>query len=509
MGCAPPPEDRGTVVYASGADLESANPLVTVHPMARQVQRYALFVTLARLDSTLEPQPYLAQRWTWSADKTALTLYLFPHLPWHDGVPTTARDVAFTLEAARDPRTGFPRVAELRGITAIEARDDTTVIISFRDPPPTFPLILSDLPVVPAHLLADVPRDRFRQHAFATAPTGNGPFRFAGREAGQRWVFERVADFPEALGGPAQIERLVVAVVDEPTTKFAGLVSGDLDIAGIAPTMASLVERDPALRVISYPVTFATALVFNSARAPFDDPRVRRAIDAIIDRRRIVDVALAGFGAPADGPVSAAHPYHVELPRPTAAGADSLLDAAGWRLGDDGRRTRNGEALAFTLLTVVSGDNAIEQLIQADLRSHGITMEIRFAELGAFLAIAREVPRRFEALFVGIPGDLGLSHLAAMFDGRLAGGSLDYGGYHTPRLDSLFVAVERAASERELAAAWGAVQRELARETPVAWIYHARGVQGVARRLQGVQMDLRGELPTLSQWRVGAGNGRP
>ena len=106
------------------------------------------------------------------ADKTALTLYLFPHLPWHDGVPTTARDVAFTLEAARDPRAGFPRVAELRGITAIEARDDTTVIISFRDPPPTFPLILSDLPVVPAHLLADVPRDRFRQHAFATAPTG-------------------------------------------------------------------------------------------------------------------------------------------------------------------------------------------------------------------------------------------------------------------------------------------------------------------------------------------------
>src|SRR5690606_32594153 len=62
--CAPPPENRGTVVYASGADLESANPLVTVHPMARQVQRYALFVTLARLDSMLEPQPYLARRWT-------------------------------------------------------------------------------------------------------------------------------------------------------------------------------------------------------------------------------------------------------------------------------------------------------------------------------------------------------------------------------------------------------------------------------------------------------------
>lgn len=508
-GCAPPSPERGTVVYASGADLESANPLVTVHPMARQVQRYALLVTLARLDAALQAQPYLARAWSWSKDRRVLTLALHRGLAWHDGEPTTARDVVFTLDAARDPRTGFPRVAELGGITTVVAPDDSTVRITFRDPPPSFPLILCDLPIVPAHLLAQVPRDQFRQHPFALAPVGNGPFRFVRREPGRRWVFERVPGFPAALGGPAQIERLVVAVVDEPTTKFAGLVSGDLDIAGIAPTMADLVAEDPALRVVSYPVTFATALVFNPAKPPFDDPRVRRAIDAIIDRGRIVDVALAGFGIPADGPVSDAHPFHASTPRPSAAAADSLLDAAGWRRGQDGRRHRDGAPLAFTLLTVVSGDNAIEQLIQADLRAHGITMEIRFAELGAFLAMARETPKRFDALFTGIPGDLGLSHLTAMFDSRLAGGSLDFAGFHTPALDSLFMAVDRASAEAALGAAWAEVQRALARDTPVAWIYHARGVQGVSRRLQGVTMDLRGELPTLVQWRTGTTSGSP
>jgi len=129
-------------------------------------------------------------------------------------------------------------------------------------------------------------------------------------------------------------------------------------------------------------------------------------------------------------------------------------------------------------------------------------MEIRQMELGAFLTIARQSPKQFDALFTGIGGDLSLSHLASMFDGRLAGGALDYAGYHTPRLDSLFTEVSRAPNEVSLAAAWRSIQAGLAREVPVSWIYHARGVQGLSRRLQAVRMDLRGEMATLVQWRL-------
>jgi len=151
---------------------------------------------------------------------------------------------------------------------------------------------------------------------------------------------------------------------------------------------------------------------------------------------------------------------------------------------------------------VGSGDNAIEQLIQADLRSHGIMLEIRQLELGTFLSLARKPTKEFDALLTGISGDLSLSHLASMFDGRLAGGSLDYAGFHTDPLDSLFVRVNRAGTEDDLAAAWRAVQTELAREVPVSWVYHARGVQGLSRRLQMVRMDLRGEMATLREWRL-------
>jgi peptide/nickel transport system substrate-binding protein len=265
--------------------------------------------------------------------------------------------------------------------------------------------------------------------------------------------------------------------------------------------MATLVNNDPALRVVDYPVSFVTALIFNSARPPFDDVRVRTAVDALINRQRVVDVALAGFGVPADGPVSDAHPWYEAHRRPTPTQADSLLDAAGWRSSGTARE-RNGQRLRFTLLTVGSSDNAIEQLIQADLRDHGIELEIRQMELGAFLTVARQSPKQFDALYTGVGGDLSLSHLASMFDGRLAGGALDYAGYHTPRLDSLFVSVTGASTASVLATSWRSVQRELASQVPVSWIYHARGVQGLSRRLQAVRMDLRGEMATIVRWRL-------
>ena len=490
-------------MYASGTDLESGNPLVTIHSLSRQVQRYALFTTLARYDTTLAPTPYAARSWTWSADRRELTFHLESRLRWHDGAPTTSHDVAFTLLAARDPRTGFPRASDLSALDSVLVPDDSTAVLRFRTAQPAFPLVLCELPVLPEHLLRDVPRDAMRRAAFNLKPIGNGPFRFVERVAGQRWLFARNIAFPVALGGAPLIDQLVIAVVDEPTTKFAGLASGDLDFAGIAPTMALLAQRDPTIRVLDYPVLFATALVLNAHRAPFDDQRVRRAMDLAIDRERIVAAALAGYGRPAWGPVAPESPFArpAQVAR-DVRGADSLLDAAGWRRGPDGARSRSGRPFSVELWTVGSGDNAIEQLIQADLSERGIHLEIRQLELGAFLARARAQPKAFDLLLTGIPGDVSLAYLGAMYDSRQRGGSLDYGDYHTPQLDSLFGRVRAATTSTELTAVWRMVQAELGRDVPAVWIYHARGLQGISRRMLNVHMDLRGELTSLTQWSI-------
>ena len=78
--------------------------------------------------------------------------------------------------------------------------------------------------------------------------------------------------------------------------------------------------------------------------------------------------------------------------------------------------------------------------------------------------------------------------------------ALDYAGYHSPRLDAAFTAASTAPSDAARRVAWAEVQRTLADEVPVAWLYHARGVNGMNRRVHGVTMDVRGELVTLTRW---------
>src|SRR5262249_5799415 len=217
------------------------------------------------------------------------------------------------------------------------------------------------------------------------------------RRPGERWVFRRNDAFPAELGGPARMRGIVVSVVDEPTTKFAGLTSGELDVAGISPAMAPLASRDPSLRVIDYPVLFTTGLVFNVQKPPFDDARVRRAISLSIDRDRIVRAALAGFATPAAGPVPPESPLALAgAPAHDTARADSLFDAAGWRRSASGERTHDGAPLSFDLLTVGSGDNALEQLVQADLGARGVHVNIRQIELGTFLTDARARRKKFD-----------------------------------------------------------------------------------------------------------------
>ena len=272
-------------------------------------------------------------------------------------------------------------------------------------------------------------------------------------------------------------------------------------MAGISPMMVALARRDATLAVLTYPVLFGTALFFNTTRPPFDDARVRLAVSRAIDRARVVEVALAGFGTPWPGPVPPGNrlAWSPAVVHDTVT-ADSLLDAAGWRRGADGVRRRGGTTLDVELLTVGSGDNVAEQLIQGDLAARGIVLRVRQTEMGAFLTTARADPKRFDVLIAGVPGDLSLAYVSALFDTRQRGGSLDYTGYHSPALDTLLRAASASPDGPPRREAWTRVQRALDSLAPATWIYHARGVQGVSRRVRGATMDLRGELVTVHDW---------
>src|SRR5439155_666694 len=293
-----------TVVFASGADLQTVNPLLTVHPFAKQVERYVLLTTLARYDSALVPQPYLARAWTWSGDRKSLVLRLQPGVRWHDGTPTTARDVVWTLSAARDPATGYPRTADFADVAFVNDPNDSTVVVRFAHAQPRFPDVLTDLAILPAHVLDSIPRAELRRAVWNQQPVGNGPFRFVAHEPNRRWIFAADSAFPAALGGPP------------------------------APP-----------------------------------------------------------GIPGYVPV-----------RPLPVAADSA------------RRLLGGRRIAFELLTVGSGEAALEQMIQARLAAVGFDVTIRQLENTAFLDRVNARRRDFQAAVTGTQGDAGLGYLTTLAD---------------------------------------------------------------------------------------------
>jgi peptide/nickel transport system substrate-binding protein len=454
-----------TAVVASGADLRSVNPLVTVHPLAREVERYVLLTTLARYNAALALEPYLARAWRWSGDRRALIFTLRRGARWADGWPTVARDVAWTLNAARDSTTGYPRLDDLAAIAFVSDPNDSTVVVRFATPQTTFPDVLTDLAILPAHLLDSVPHDRLRQAAWNAHPVGNGPFRFVLHEPNRRWVFAANPDFPAALGGPPRLERLVIAVVDEPTTKLAALASGEVDFAGIQPAHAAFVERNPKLAVLSYPMLAPYGIVFNMRAPPFDDRRVRSAVSLAVDRQEIVAGYLYGFGTPASGPVppDLAQTAGIRSSRPPAAAPDSA------------RALLGGRRVAFELLTVGSGEAPLEQMVQAQLARAGFDVAIRQVELTAFLDRVYGPRHTFQAALLGIQGDLGLGYLRTLAE----------------------IAGVRPGDDP------AATARALERSVAVAFLYYARGLQGMNRRMQGVRMDQRGELPSVTHWWTG------
>src|SRR2546427_298853 len=163
----------------------------------------------------------------------------------------------------------------------------------------------------------------------------------------------------------------------------------------------------------------------------------------------------------ADGPVPPGVPGYAPV-RPIPTNPDSA------------RRLLGGRHIAFELLTVGSGEGALEQMIQARLAAVGFDVAIRQLELTAFLARVNSRQRDFTAAVLGTPGDPGLGYLQTLAE--LAG--------------------VRPAPDPASA------QRLFRDSLPVAFLYHVRGVQGMNRRVSGVRMDVRGELPTIAGWRT-------
>lgn len=504
------PRRGGTVVIAAGTDLDHANPLVSADQWTSELLRFALFTPLVQYDEDLGLEPVLAESWAMAGD-TAVTFHLRRDIRWHDGTPTTAYDVQFTFDRAKNPETGFPNAAYFSRWTRSEVVDSYTVRFTMErhaEPLAGWPFT----PIVPRHLLDTVPVGAMRQAAFNRHPVGNGPFRFVSQRTNDRWVFERNPDYPEALGGPALVDRVVWRVIPENAAQIAELRAGEADLV-LQPRpeqVVELAERE-GFRAVVKPSRQFLFIAWNGQRGVLADARVRRALSMGIDREAIVQAFREGYGQVVHGPVMPTHWAYDQDLEPVPFSPDSarvLLAEAGLEDRDRDGVLENEAGEPFRIeLKVAAGSDYYRDMAEAirdDLAALGVDVRTRATEFNTLAADVTSPERRFDAFLLGWAGDFRLD-LEDLFHSGSRGQPYQFASYANPELDSL---MHRASAEPDRAEAlpmWHRVQEILRDDQPWTIIFYQRDALLLRDRLKGVDMDIRGVLLSLPEWWVSEG----
>ena len=511
LGCGEAaPREGGTVVIASGSDLDFANPLVSVEKFTGEILRYVLFTPLIRYGPELDYQPALAESWELEGD-TAVVFHLRRDVRWHDGRPTTAHDVLFTYERAADPATAFPNADYFSNWTGGAVVDSYTVRFTF-EPHAEALGGLPFTPVVPEHVLDTVPPEALRQTPFNADPVGNGPFRFVSRRAGDRWIFERNPDYPEGLGGPARLDRLVWRVVPNSSAQIAELVAGEADLV-VHPQPGALKEMAdrPGIRVVLKPSRQFSFVVWNESRSPLDRPSVRRALTLAIDRQEILDGLRGGLGELGVGPIG---PFHwawdegLEPPPFDPDSARALLDVEGIRDrdGDGVRELPDGGELTIELKFFSALDyyRDAAEAIRDDLAAIGVEVSTRPTEPNTLFADVTSPDRRFDAAILGWSADIRLD-LRDLFHSDALDGPYQFAQYGNPEVDSL---IDRATMETRRDRArplWYRVQEILLEEQPWTVLNYQTDALLARERVRALETDIRGVLVNVADWWVASG----
>ncbi|MBA2243587.1 MAG: hypothetical protein H0W11_01400 [Gemmatimonadetes bacterium] len=509
-----PEEQRygGTVVVASIGDLQSMNGLTSSDFNSNSIQREMLFMPLVKYDENIEPLPWLAERWETvrvGTDSLDLTFHLRRDIRWHDGPPTTAADVLFTFERAVDPRTAFPNAAFFDHYSRrAELIDPYTIRFRLRQQPDMFdPWVQT--PIMPRHLLGEVPPDQLLQHPFGTSvPVGNGPFRFVRRVPGQEWVFEANPDFPEALGGRPYLDRFVYRSIPEMTTLLTELLTGRIDVyLGVNPNQTDQIKNSQGVELEAYPFRQWVFIAWNTRRPQFQDARVRRALSMAIDRQQIVEALLYGYGEVGRGTLTPAHwafdrnDAQTLLPYDTAQ-ARQLLAEAGWTPGPDGiLRDPQGREFRFTLITNQGNEvrRDIMEIVQAQLRPLGIVATPRLVEWNTMVQTLQSRARNFDAVVSSWVVDFRQDDRDILHSANVDA-PYQYVGYRNPRVDVLIDSLTLVMDRDRGRQLWTEYQRLVVQDAPYTPLYYPLRLVGIRSRLQGADMDVRGDLVNVRDW---------
>jgi peptide/nickel transport system substrate-binding protein len=386
------PASGGTLVVGITSDVNQMFPW-----KATQFQAIAvlgnIYGTLTELDENLDVVPGLADSWEVSEDGLTVTFHVRDGVTFHSGAPLTSADVKASLDAIKLEANAAVARASLASVTAIDAPDPQTVVLTLSAPDAGLLAGLStvNVAILPAGDIvapssptpvasgqsAPPPTPNPIEAGLTAAPDGTGAFKFDSRVPNESINLVRNDAY---WGDPAPLDGVEFRVIPDEASIVAGIQAGNVNLAVLNdPLVAQQAEAD-GIPVVDTPQLSYHVLQLNARVAPLDNLDVRLAIQCAIDRQVVLDTAALGEGevtGPITSPAYKSDPNARPCPTRDVEAAKAHLAAAGFEAG-----------LTLPLL-VSQGEYATSvaeaQSVQAQLAEAGITVELEVTDIDTYV----------------------------------------------------------------------------------------------------------------------------
>jgi peptide/nickel transport system substrate-binding protein len=379
------------------AEPDTLDPQTTNAAVSRMVLRYA-GDTLVSMDPSGGGKitEGLAKSWQVSANGLQYTFDLKPGVKFQNNDVMDAAAVVASFQRAMNPATKVGTAATVvKPIKQVHAEGASKVVFDLSYPYSLFLQNLAD----PAASIVDAKAAASAGKGFDRAPVLTGPWQVTQWVSGDHITLTRNANYnwgpPFAGTGPAKLNTLTFRIVPDDATAVAALQSGEIQEIAALPT-ANMKAFDSNTSFTSHKYLrpgVGLFLEFNVTKAPFNDPKVRQALNYAVDKQQMVKVALLGQGSAACGPLPPSIPGYWPgmcdyAPKYDPNQAKSLLAQAGWQPGPGGILQKAGQPFQFTLYSSASPGtwNSSAQILQQQLKAVGIDMKIQNMEFGTLLS---------------------------------------------------------------------------------------------------------------------------
>lgn len=511
------PANGGSLTEGFVGTARFINPLLALSEPDRDLTLLSYSgLTRARADGSIIPD--LASSYEISEDGTTYTFTLRGDITFHNGTSITASDVMFTVQMAQNSDVRSPRRADWEGVT-VSTPDPATVVFTLPRPYAPF-LENTTLGILPAHLWQNISAEEFSFSPLNTKPIGSGSYQIkevTTDKTGSVTRYELVPFKNFTLGAP-YLKKLTFLFFSNEDALIDAWNAGRIDsFAGISPSALPRLNRNANIIRVSLPRIFGVFLNQDHASV-LADPAVRSALNAVIDKQKIVDSVLGGYATVLDSPIPPsvliAKSYETasmnsemslveykeratdilerggwkfELPSGSSAKTSTQEDTSTSTIKENPTWRKKGKELTFTLATADSPElvATAEELITM-WQAAGINVNLHVYPLSELNTnIIR--PRAYDALLFGEVVGRTLDLFAFWHSSQRNDPGLNLAMYTNARADNLLAQARTTTNRKEREALYKSFVDIIKEEKPAIFLYAPQLIYVLPEKILGAE----------------------